>query len=107
MLRDPHSLLRDAQPKLRREAEEGRMRAAEEGEEADRGAAAEELLRQLEGHRAAGAVPGNDVRPVRRECADLGCEVSGEVLDARERLALAVEPRRLQAVQGLILARRS
>src|SRR5437764_13860119 len=38
------------------------------------------------------------------ECADLRCEVRREVLDARERLAPAVETRRLQPEERLVLA---
>src|SRR5438094_217667 len=60
--------------------------------------------RQLERDHAAGAEAGDDVRTMRPAGADLRCEVLGQILDARQRLALVLEARRLEPVQRLLIA---
>ena len=95
----PHAL-----PQLRQPPVRGRIGRAEQGEKADRRAVLQELSCHLESDRAARAEAGDDARTLRTECADLGGEVRGEILDARERLALAVETGRLEPVQRLIVA---
>ena len=64
----------------------------------------QELSRQLERDRAAGAVSRNHIWTLRPECADLRREVGGEVHNAREGLARAIETRRLQAEKRLLVA---
>jgi len=94
----------EALPQLRQYPVPGRIRAAEQRKKADRRAFLQELSTQLESDRASGAEAGNDTRTVWLERADLRCEVRGEILDARERLALAIETRRLEPVERLIIA---
>jgi len=64
----------------------------------------QELSRQLESDRAAGAVAGNHVRTVGPECEDLRRKVRGQVLNARDGLALAIETGGLQPEERLIVA---
>ena len=92
MLDHAPRLVIQALPQLRQEPVRGRISGAEQGENADRRARLQELSRQLESDRAAGAKTGDDVRAAGSERADLGREIRGEILDARERLAMTVEP---------------
>src|SRR6266516_717200 len=101
---DPSHLLAQAPPELRRQAVPGGIRAAEQRHETHARSALYQLSRQLERHGAAGAAPGQDVRAVRLERPDLFREVRREVLHARERLAPAVEPGRLEPEERLVVA---
>src|SRR5437879_4194902 len=67
-------------------------------------AALQQLSPQLERHGAAGAEAGDDARAAGLERPDLLREVRREVLDAREWLAPAVEPGRLEPEEGLVVA---
>jgi hypothetical protein len=60
--------------------------------------------RQLETDDAASAVAGDDARAVRPEGPDLRCEVRRELLDTRKRFAVAIDTRRLEPEERLILA---
>ncbi len=62
------------------------------------------MLRQLERHRAAGAKAGDDIGPVRPERPYLVREVAGYFLDAGERFAVPVQPRRLQPEERPLVA---
>src|SRR5213592_3811248 len=101
---DTLHLVSEALSKLRQNPEPGRVGAAEQGDEADGRAILEKLSRQLEGDRAAGTVAGNHIRTVGPECLDLGRKVCGQILNACDRLALAVETRGLQPEERLIVA---
>jgi hypothetical protein len=69
----------------------------------NRRALLQELSRQFESDRSAGAEAGDDARTARLQRPDLGRKVRSEILDARERLAMAVETRRLKSVERLIV----
>ncbi|MNC85370.1 hypothetical protein D3C83_09640 [compost metagenome] len=88
---------------MRHHAIRGWIRAAEQGDKADRCAFLQQLSRQLESDDAARAEAGNNVRSVGPECADLGRKVRGMILHACERLAMAVESRRLQPKERLVV----
>src|SRR5690242_4717535 len=92
----------EAIPELHAAREVHRVRATEERQKTHFGAAAHELLRQLEGDRAAGAEPGDDARALLARGADLAGEIAGEFFHPRERRASAVEARRLQPEERLI-----
>ena len=98
-------LLGDPSTQLRQEPVPGRIRAPKQTDEADGRTALQKLSRQLECNAAAGAKANNDVRAVGPERADLACEVPGQILDPREQLALAIETRRLQPEERLIVAK--
>ena len=71
--------------------EEGRIRTAEQRQEADRRARALELPRELEGDYAASAEPGDDDRPAGMGGPDLRREIAGKVLEPRQRPVAAVQ----------------
>src|SRR2546426_1470279 len=63
----------------------------------------QELSRQLEGDRASGAVARNDIGTVGPKGANLAGKVVGQLLDAREGLALTIDTRRVQPEERLIV----
>src|SRR2546421_1905664 len=101
---DPGQLLAQPPPELRRQTVPARIGAAEQRYKTHARSGVQQLSRQLERHGAAGAEPGDDVRAVRLERSDLLREVRREILHARERLAPAVEPGRLEPEERLVVA---
>ncbi len=83
-------MTREALPELREPPVRSWIGAREHGDEADAGAALQELSRQLEGDRASGAVARNDIGTVGPKGANLTGKVGGQLLDVREGLALTI-----------------
>src|SRR5205823_5096815 len=96
LARDPLSELR--QPPIRRW-----IRTREQSDKANSRAALQQLSRKLERDRPSGTVAGDHVRIVRSIGQNLGGEVSGQILDARQGLAVTISTLRLQSEERLIL----
>src|SRR5438876_2810980 len=99
---DPVPLLGEAPSQRRRVPIPSRVRAPEERNEVDGGTALQQLSTELERHRTAGAIAGEDARTVGLKGADLVREILRQILDARERLALAVDTGRLEPEEGVL-----
>jgi hypothetical protein len=67
-------------------------------------ASAQELLRQFESGRAACAIASNYIRTLWLKRFGLGGEVSRQFFYAPQRFGLAIQPRRLQAEEWLLIA---